>query len=541
MDNPYPVTSNSFFRRDNIPISLFSFNEVLFHDLKKWFGQSAYRFYPLSSEEQLLEKELLGELLILDLRLSSLEGFPLIRRLKDWHPELPILVCLSQPQQGLGHTAVTLGADDFILDTELANLLPRFLRRGLEKKALDQDLTQTKRLLSLELARRGNYEEPFNAVLREVENRRLYNLVNLQKQYLESVFSHVQSGVIAVNRKEEVKTFNPKAEEILGITSNEALSRNFRFLPVPFVELLEQTLQEGKSFYRYQIRLPQNGRPIGVNTSQLKGENGEVIGCVVVFADLTEVEKQHSLRRRQEHMNFVTQVAMRSSHELKNCLVSIRTFTQLLPEKYSDPQFRTDFYSIVNSEVDRLTLLVDNLNFFAQPLDLYCVPTSLDEIFEEALALIPKEEKKRWQFLKEISLNGVDFVCDPENMKKVFVHCFRNAIQATPNGGTLWVRAFLESHRAKEKVDFICIQIHDTGNGMTQEEREQVFEPFFTTKNQGIGLGLTIVKKIIEAHGGKVILESNVGKGTTVSMWVPIKNEQDFLQTNESATTHLNS
>ncbi len=541
MDNPYPITPNSFFRRENIPISLFSFNETLSHDLKKWFGVTPYRFRSLRSEDELLEKDLLGELLILDLRLSSLEGFPLIRRLKDWHSELPILVCLSQSQQGLGQTALSLGADDFILDTELANLLPRFLRRGLEKKALDYDLTQTKRLLSLELARRGNSEEPFKAVLREVENRRLYNLVNLQKQYLESVFSNVQSGVIAVDRKEEVKTFNPKAEEILGIASNEALSKNFRFLPLPFVELLEQTLQEGKSFYRSQIRLPQSGRPIGVNSSQLKGENGEVLGCVMVFADLTEVEKQRSLRRREEHMDFVTKVAMQSSHELKNSLVSIRTFTQLLPEKYLDPQFRTDFYSIVNSEVDRLTLLVDNLNFFAQPLDLYCVPTSLDKVFEEALASLPKEERKKWGIQKEFSLNGMEFVCDPENMKKVFVHCFRNAIQATPNGGTLRVRAYPEAHISKEKVDFICIQIHDTGNGMTQEECEQAFEPFFTTKNQGIGLGLTIVKKIIEAHNGKVILESKVGKGTTVSMWVPIKNKQDSLQTNESAITHLNS
>jgi signal transduction histidine kinase len=193
---------------------------------------------------------------------------------------------------------------------------------------------------------------------------------------------------------------------------------------------------------------------------------------------------------------------------------------------------------VVNGEVNRLTHLVDNLNFFAQPLDLHCVPASLEQIFDEALVLIPKEERKKWEFQKTFSLTKVHCVCDPENMKKVFVHCFRNAIQATPNGGVIWVRAYPEV--SKEKVDFISIQIHDNGNGMTQEECEQAFEPFFTTKNQGIGLGLTIVKKIVEAHHGSVELESSVGKGTTVFIQIPAKSKQSALHTNEPETTHLN-
>lgn len=717
MDNPYSVNPYSSTRQESTQISVFSSNDALLQRLKEWFGVTSYRFNPVYSEEELFRRGALGELLILDIRFRSPEGLPFIRRIKDIDPSLPILVCMSKEQQGLGHTAVALGADDFILETELQDLLPRFLRRALEKRVLDHDLSEVKRLLSQELARRNNQEEQFKTVLREVlepkdvnhremiknfsrilsvsqdldqlvplalmvlkdyfhvsriglfldeagsgdfnlrggigipeelyenvfgknsgiatalakhgtilysqgeydgslqtyplevqreldlllcqvaiplfvkgkmvgflvcnnqvsgkplsesdltflfslcgqigvavENARLYSVLNVQKGFLDSVLSNVLSGVITVDNKEEIKTFNPKAQEILGVPAGEMLFRNFRFLPSPLVDILKQTLHEGKSFHRLEIRLSGSERPIGVSTSELKGSKGESLGCVIVFADLTDVQKQHEWRRQQDNMEFVNKVAMRSSHELKNCLVSIRTFTQLLPDKYADEQFRSDFYQIVNHEVDRLTLLVDNLNFFAQPLEVYCVPTSLEKIFEEALSLISNETKEGIDFIRDFSLEGVELELDPENMKKVFYHCLLNAIQASPDKGAIAVKVRKESAvdvgDSKEKVDFISIQFHDSGNGMPKEEVDQAFEPFFTTKNQGIGLGLTIVKKIVDAHSGKVSIQSEVGKGTVVSIKVPTKKishiqlaegKQDLLQSNESPAKNFNS
>ncbi len=707
MDNPYALNPYHSSKKEVTHISLFSSNLDLFKQLKEWFGVTSYRFSTVTSQEELIERGVLGEILLLDTRFQSPEGLPLIRRIKDAHPELPILACLSKEEQGLGHTVVALGADDFILDSELQDLLPRFIRRSLEKRNLRRDLSETRQLLNMELVRKGSQEENFKTVLREVlepktqnhrdviknfsrilsasqdldqliplalmvlkdyfhvsrmglfldelgvgsfvlrggvgipdeqfekvmsrhsvlvsslanqgtilyrtgsnsvasgsqplevqreldnlqcevavplfvkgklvgflvcnnkvsgtpltesdltflfslcgqiaiavENARLYSVLSVQKRYLDSVLTNVLSGVITVDNKEEIKTFNPKAEEILGIGANDALFQNFRILPSPFSDVLRETLIDGKSFHRHEVTLPNSDRPIGISTSQLKGNKGETLGCVIVFADLTDIQKQREWSRHQDHMKFVNKVAMRSSHELKNCLVSIRTFTQLLPDKYSDEQFRTDFYAIVNHEVDRLTVLVDNLNFFAQNLELYRVPIGLDRIFDDAIAMIPAEERENVAFTKEFDLEGITMELDTENMKKVFYNCFRNAVQAMDDGGQVDVRVKKENQKvfgsSKEKVDFIRIEFHDNGNGMPVEELERAFEPFFTTNNRGIGLGLTIVKKIVDAHLGSVQIDSEVGKGTTVTVIVPNKSNAELESAQEKKTLHSN-
>jgi len=354
-----------------------------------------------------------------------------------------------------------------------------------------------------------------------VENAHLYSEVNIQNQYLECVLNDVSSAVITIDQEEKIKTFNPKAEEILALSAEEVLFKSFQVLPQPLIEILQLTLREGKSFDRHQIHMPPSGRPFGVSASQVKGKNGEILGCVIVFADLTLIHKQFEWERQQDHLKFVNQVAMRSSHDLKNSLVSIRTFTQLLPDKYADEEFRTNFYSIVNKEVDRLTLLVDNLGFFAQNLEIYRIPCDLNEVMEESFSLIPKDEWQNIVIEKEVMIHQAQTEVDPENMKKVFVNAYRNAIQALPKGGKLMLKAWVEKN--KENVDFICVQIEDNGKGMPQEECQRAFEPFFTTRNRGIGLGLTILRQIVQGHGGEVSIESEVDKGTTLFIRIPCK------------------
>lgn len=388
-----------------------------------------------------------------------------------------------------------------------------------------------------------------------VENARLVSDIRIQNQYLDTVLNDVASAVISIDQTGRIKTFNPKAEEILGLASAQVLTKDLSVLPNEIAGPLRQTLQENKSFYRKEILLPPNGRPAGISTSQLKEENGNVMGVVAVFADLTKIHKQREEMRHKDQLQFVNKVAMRSSHDLKNSLVSIRTFSQLLPDKYNDKEFRTDFYNIVSHEVDRLTVLVDNLNFFAQPLKLFRVESDLNELIQESLSQILKEDLEKIVIEKEFLLSRPQVWVDPENMKKVFLNLIRNSVQAMTEGGTLKIKAFDEKKNGegpeKEKVDFIQIHIQDNGTGMPAEEIQQAFEPFYTVKNRGIGLGLTLVKKIIEAHGGTISIESEAGKGTDLILRIPRSNpsakqeqqekqEPDTFQTHGTTTKNLN-
>jgi signal transduction histidine kinase len=224
--------------------------------------------------------------------------------------------------------------------------------------------------------------------------------------------------------------------------------------------------------------------------------------------------------RRTDRLDFVNTVAMRSSHELKNCLVSIKTFAQLLPERYADKQFREDFYLVVNKEVDRLNRVVENLLFFAQPLKLDHTSCSIDDIIQDTLDELEKEEMLEGINVQRDFKHGSSLVnIDRESMGLVLRHLIYNSIQAMPKGGEIKISTNSNDTEAGHAFE---IKISDQGVGIPENVHGKIWEPFFTTKTRGIGLGLTIVRKIIEAHNGTIAIISHVNsQGTEVTVRLP--------------------
>lgn len=353
-----------------------------------------------------------------------------------------------------------------------------------------------------------------------IENANLAELISRQRNYLENILMNVSSAIITVDINGIITTYNPKAEEILGISNTEVIGKSINSLPHDIALLIKETINNGSPIFRKELRLTGIDKVVGASITSIKDGHGNIAGAIMIFTDLAPIKALEEEKRRSDRLDFVNTVAMRSSHELKNCLVSIKTFAQLLPERYTDKQFREDFYLVVNKEVDRLNQVVENLLFFAQPLKLDYTSCNMEDIIQETIDIIGREELLNGVSVKkEFSHSSSLINIDREAIKRVLRHLLLNSIQAMANGGGIRI---VTSDCSNNNQTFFEVKIIDEGIGIQEGIIDKIWDPFFTTKTRGVGLGLTIVRKIVDAHGGNIdVASQREGKGTAVTVRLP--------------------
>jgi signal transduction histidine kinase len=221
------------------------------------------------------------------------------------------------------------------------------------------------------------------------------------------------------------------------------------------------------------------------------------------------------------------------AHEIRNPLVAIKTLTQLLPDRLEDEEFRNHFLQIASGEVDRISSLVNELLEFARPSEPKLEMEDINAILEGMLLLISTETKKKFvQVVKEYTPDLPLVRVDREQIKQVFLNILLNALEATPENGTITVktRSFLKPGGEH----YVQVEVTDTGCGIPCEYLEDIFTPFFTTKIKGSGLGLSISNQIIQDHKGYIDVESYVNRGSTFFINLPIIQDHPKRRKNDS-------
>ncbi|MBS1237869.1 MAG: signal transduction histidine kinase, partial [Deltaproteobacteria bacterium] len=205
------------------------------------------------------------------------------------------------------------------------------------------------------------------------------------------------------------------------------------------------------------------------------------------------------------------------AHEIRNPLSSIKGFATYFRDRYRDNPEDQKTSEVMIQEVDRLNRVISQLLEFARPPVIQKKRASLQSLIQRSLKMIERQTSaKGIQVLSELPSDIQDVDLDPDGINQVLLNLYLNAIEAMEQGGTLTV-----SLSKKESSPWVKLTVTDTGAGISREDLEHVFDPYFTTKQTGTGLGLAIVHKIIEAHRGEVRAESEVGRGTTVSVLLP--------------------
>ena len=249
------------------------------------------------------------------------------------------------------------------------------------------------------------------------------------------------------------------------------------------------------------------------------------LAVAIENANLYEnLKKSQNIMRRADRLASLGTLISSLAHEIRNPLVSIKTFTQLLPERMEDEEFRNYFLKVASGEIDRLTTLINELLGFARPSEPNLQGENVNTIIEKIEFLIVTEaRKKNITISKDFMANLPGVNVDAEQIKQVLLNILLNAVQAIPGDGKIWIETrVVQVAREETSERFVQVEVRDSGVGISKENLERVFDPFFSTRPDGSGLGLAISYQIIHEHGGFIDLESEVGKGTSFRIHLPL-------------------
>jgi len=372
----------------------------------------------------------------------------------------------------------------------------------------------TEDLLSNQLALREANEGLTRTNL-ELEQRR---------RYMEIVLRNVTAGVISVDKSGVLTTVNTSAERLLNISREGVKGRHFREVLRPeqldiIKSLLRDLVNSKKDTISKQVdfRLKDRKLTLFINLSIMRDENGDFLGTVVVFDDLTQLMKAQRMAAWRE-------VARRIAHEIKNPLTPIKLSAQRLRKRYlsrfeDDEKVFDECTGMIIKSVDELKTLVDEFSSFARMPAAQPTPNSLNEIIREALTLYQEAHRNvAFAFVPDEKIPLLSL--DRDQIKRVLINLLDNAIAALDGEGDIRIETLYD-----QELRMATLTVADTGHGIAPEDKPRLFEPYFSTKKSGTGLGLAIVTTIVADHGGFIRFKDNEPKGTVFIIEFPASGE----------------
>jgi len=377
----------------------------------------------------------------------------------------------------------------------------------------------------------GLLETLLNQAAIAMTNAQLYKEVVLVNQYVDNILSTMDSGVIAVNASGDISLFNAAAAKLTGMSAHTLQNQSYRHLPSALAIPLRNTIDIQIPTLQFETLIHQpNGSsvPVVCSTATLRHRDGTVLGALVVFSDLTRLKNLEREKRRAERLSSFGALASGIAHEIKNPLVAIRTFAELLPDRYTDVDFRDDFSKVVIAEIERIDGLVDRLRGIAATTATHAGSVDIRASISDTLTLLRAQFEQTHTVVRCDFQDSAPFVAVHDSqLKQLFLNIFLNAIEAMGGPGHLCVRI---SKRELHSNTWVVVEVSDTGPGIPEPLRTSIFEPFFTTKPKGSGLGLAICRGIVDAHRGTIRAESRSdGPGTTIVVEFPSTSDDPLL------------
>ena len=367
----------------------------------------------------------------------------------------------------------------------------------------------------------------------KVQNFLFYEQLERERRYQETLLENLPIGVIGTDADGYINIFNREAEKITGLDKIEIEGKNFaEVFPEEIRKILMYSIQYKKDLRHIQFKMKKDGGELSLsaNASLFYSKEGELTGAQMIFSDVTHLEELEEGIKRAERLASLGVMATGIAHEIKNPLVSIKTFAQLLQEKYNDKDFREQFSSLAIREVDRINALVEDILVFAKPRGIVWEDVDIKEVIKATVVLLlPQFPDKKIEIKESFSSEPLVIKGDADKLKQALLNVCINSVQAIDREGVIEIKA-------EKEEDMVRIAISDNGCGIKRDVLDKIFEPFFTTKGKGTGLGLSIVARIIDEHKGGIKVDSVEGKGTTVFIELPVKQKES--QTDELFGTY---
>lgn len=332
----------------------------------------------------------------------------------------------------------------------------------------------------------------------------------------ENIVNYIPLGLIFVTTEGKIILFNKEAEKITGYQSSEVHDKPFWefFSDMLFGFSLKKALLEKEKKRTVFLTLTNEKKEhhLEVSFSEVPTK-----GIIITFRDATEIRTMKQALDRNERLKDLGEMAARLAHEIRNPLGGIEGFAHLLLRELKDQPEKSHMASSIIDGTRLLNRLVTSVLHYARPLEVHFARWDLINLIKDVISLVLAEEKegKTCTFLtkEDVFFSTVD----KELFEMAFLNILKNALQATKPMGKVLVTFSKERQK-------VLISIKDEGPGIAKEHLEKIFTPFFTTKSKGTGLGLSEAHKIMEAHGGKIDIETSEQSGTSVTLKLPLND-----------------
>ena len=355
---------------------------------------------------------------------------------------------------------------------------------------------------------------------RTLEERAL-QLVNVQN-YTQAILRSITAGVVTVGPDGSVATVNLAAERMLGMHEEEMVPRHLSVL-------LRNDGGIGSNLDRIlQGRTPRlvsdtqlvtlGGKTLHtqVSMSRMRDTDGRLLGAVVTLEDVSEIKALTDQLIRADRLAALGELTAGVAHEVRNPLGIIRASVQLVEESRGDSERTKDAARIIKQEIDRLDKVIKALLDFGRPSAPTLRPTNVEEVIADVVLFTRRFAGQAHVAIETEYAAGLPLVwADADQLKQVFVNLVSNAVQAMEEeGGAILLKVW-------DDDGFVFVSVRDTGPGISGDDLPKIFDPFYSTRDAGTGLGLTIVHRIIDQHGGRIEVESGAGEGTTFTVVLP--------------------
>jgi PAS domain S-box-containing protein len=355
--------------------------------------------------------------------------------------------------------------------------------------------------------------------LEEIVKERTKDLSENQEK-LSSILLASPDAIIAMDLEGNITECNDQVTGLYGFDRSCLIGKSaLAFITEEsgqyVFEKLMTTIEENKGIIRYESNLLKSDQTkftAEISVNLIKNKQNEPFGFVAIVRDLSERKLLENRLFKSERLAAIGELAGMVGHDLRNPLTAIKNASYLLKKKSANcnDKNEAEMFRIIDKSIEYSNKIVNDLLDYSREITLEFTECSPKSLLCDTLTLI--KVPSNINFLNYTT--DAKFYVDAHKVVRVFVNLVKNAVEAMPDGGTLDIKSW-------EKTDTIVISFKDSGQGISPDTMSKMFTPLFTTKAQGMGLGLSICKRIVDAHGGKILVESTLNNGTTFTLVFP--------------------